>query len=238
MNEDKILFSIVIPAYNEEKMLPACLSALKNQAGNFNYEIIVVDNDSTDQTARLAREQGVKVISEPVRGVGLARKTGTEAAQGEYVLHLDADTRLPEDYLVNVLSRFENDPKLVCLGGQFCFYDAPWWKNFLRVFVLHSLRLFAVTIFRSKLGPMGNNMIFKKEAYDKTTGFDPELRFCEDADLVRKLSRFGQVKLDFGLKSQASARRYKLNFDFLFQLLNLTWFCFFGRPLKNELKKI
>ena len=80
---------------------------------------------------------------------------------------------------------------------------------------------------------MGNNMIFKKEAYDKTTGFDPELRFCEDADLVRKLSRFGQVKLDFGLKSQASARRYKLNFDFLFQLLNLTWFCFFGRPLKK-----
>ena len=89
-----------------------------------------MDNDSTDQTARLAREQGVKVISEPVRGVGRARKTGTEAAQGEYVLHLDADTRLPEDYLVNVLSRFENDPKLVCLGGQFCFYDAPWWKNF------------------------------------------------------------------------------------------------------------
>lgn len=238
IDNDKILFSLVVPAYNEEKMLPACLASLRKQAGNFSYEIIVVDNDSTDRTGEVAKSHGIMIINESQRGAGNARRTGTEAAQGEYVLHLDADTRLPEDYLVNVLSRFENDPKLVCLGGQFCFYDAPRWKNILRVPVYYFLWIFVVIICRIKIGPMGNNMTFKKEIYDKTSGFDPELRFCEDADLARKLSCFGKVKLDMSLKCYVSARRYKINFNILFQLLNLMWFCFLGRPLKNEFKKI
>lgn len=238
MDKNDILFSIVIPAYNEEKMIGGCLESVKKQRVDFSYEIIVVDNNSTDRTAEVARLAGVRVVSETVRGVGRARKTGTEAAQGEYVLHLDADTRLPEDYLINALSKFKKDPNLTCLGGQFYFYDASWWKSVLRFFILYSLKFFAVALFRSKFGPMGNNMSFKKEDYNKTSGFNPALNFCEDADLAKKLSRLGRVKMDMGLKSYVSVRRYRLDLNFLFQLLNLTWFCFFGRPLKNKFEEI
>src|SRR3989338_2156551 len=123
-----MLFSIIIPAYNEEKVIVACIEAAKKQRGDFDYEIIVVDNASTDNTKMVAEKFGVKVLSEGRPGVGRARRTGTEAARGELILQIDADTRLPEDYLTQVWERFQKNSRLVCLGGQIYFYNARY-KN-------------------------------------------------------------------------------------------------------------
>lgn len=205
------LFSIIIPAYNEADYLAGCLQSIQSQAVDFSYEIIVVDNGSTDNTAQLARQFGVQVVSEPKLGVGRARRTGTALARGKYILHLDADTRLPADYLANVLRQFEQNQKLACLGGQFLFYDAPKWKNILRFGLLPLYVFLARLISWGKLGVIGNNMSFKKELYDQTNGFDPKLKFAEDGDLCRQLSAFGQIKVDSRLRCYASVRRFKVN---------------------------
>lgn len=208
---DQPLFSIVIPAYNEADYLADCLQSIQSQVGGFTYEVIVVDNGSTDNTAQLAWQFGVQVVHEPKLGVGRARRTGTALAQGKYILHLDADTRLPPDYLANVLRQFEQNQKLACLGGQFLFYDAPWWKDILRFFLFPLYVFLARLVSLGKLGVIGNNMSFKKELYDKTSGFNPELKFAEDGDLCRQLSAFGQVKIDGHLRCYASVRRFKIN---------------------------
>ena len=235
MQQDKILFSIVIPAYNEENTLPMCVEALRKLKADFEYEIIAVDNNSKDNTFQVAEQLGIKAIKEKRQGVSWARKTGTEAAQGEYILHIDADTRLPQNYLNEVIKRFQKNPKLVCLGGQFYYYDAPWWKNILRIYVHWNLYLFALIISRGKIGPMANNMTFKKSVYDQTDGFNTYFRFGEDIDLTKRMSKFGKIKLDMSLKCRVSVRRHKLGWKLMVYWINFYSMCLVGKPFKNAL---
>lgn len=229
-----MLWSVIIPARDEEKFLPACVESIKRQAGGFSIEIIVVDNGSTDKTIEIAENRGARVISEPRRGVGRARKIGTGAASGEWVVNLDADSRLPEDYFLRAKKIFEREPCLICLGGRVVFYDAPWWMDILRFLSHRALYYYARLVSGRRVGPMGNNMIFRKSDYQKTAGFDADLRFGEDSDICRKLSRFGKVKIDFDLKCLVSSRRYRWNQKPITQFRNFLAVCR-GLPVKNEL---
>ncbi|EKE07503.1 MAG: glycosyl transferase family protein [uncultured bacterium] len=236
VENEKMLFSIVIPAYNEEKHIKFCLDCAKKLHSDFPYEIIVVDNNSSDNTSKVAKDNGADVvIVEKKQGVGAARRAGTAFAKGVYVLHIDADTHLPENYLLEVLKRFEKNPELVCVGGQMYFYDAPFWKDILRVFIHHFLWFFTVIVSRKSQGPMGNNMTFINSVYKETSGFDENLRFGEDMDLSKKLSDFGQVKLDMTLKCPVSSRRFKINknlFDYSLDFFSMSTK---GTPRKNVL---
>lgn len=89
--------SIIIPAYNEEKLLPATLRSIREALGGFpeagwDAEIVVCDNNSTDRTAELAREAGAKVVFEPVNQIGRARNTGAISAAGDWLVFVDADS--------------------------------------------------------------------------------------------------------------------------------------------------
>lgn len=229
-----MLWSVVIPACNEEKVLSDCIDSVKKQQGFFDTEIIVVDNGSTDETEEIAGKHGAIVISEPRHGVGQARKTGAEAATGEFVVNLDADSRLPEDYFSRVRKIFEREQNLICLGGQIFFYDAPWWLNVLRFLSHRLLYYYARAVSGGRVGPLGNNMIFRKSDYQKTAGFNADLRFGEDSDICRKLSKLGKVKIDFDLKCLASSRRYRWNQKPVTQFRNFLAVCR-GLPVKNDL---
>ena len=89
--------SIVIPAYNEERLLPATLESVRKACEAFSgrgwdWEIVVCDNNSSDRTALLAREGGAHVVFEPVNQIGRARDTGARAAKGEWLIFIDADS--------------------------------------------------------------------------------------------------------------------------------------------------
>ena len=204
--------SVVIPAYNEQRYIKHCVESVKKQASSFAYEIIVVDNNSTDNTVITAQKTGVKVIKETRQGVGVARRAGTEQACGKYIIHLDADSIVSTNFFEQVVGFFAKDDKLACIGGQYVFYDAPWWKNLLRIplfyILLYSARLFSL----GRIGPMGGCMAFRKNTYNKTNGFDASLKFGEDSDLCRQLSRFGKIKVYPKLKCFVSSRRFKINF--------------------------
>ncbi len=231
----KILFSIVIPAYNEEKMIASCIQHAQKQVCDFEYEIIVVDNNSTDNTSRIAQDFGVRVIEEQTQGVGAARQMGTKEAQGIYITHIDADTHVPQDYLSDVYKRFQKNPQLSCLGGQMYYYDAPVWKNFLRFFVHWGLWFFARVVSFGRVGPMGNNMTFKKDIYNKTTGFDRDLKYGEDMNLCRKLSVYGNIKLDMSLHVYVSVRRFRLNKQLFIYGLNFFKMCLIQKIHTNDL---
>ncbi len=227
-------FSVVIPARNEEKVIARCLDSVEKQQGDFIFEVIVVNNGSSDKTKEISESYGVSVINETKDGVGMARKIGTEAANGEFIINMDADSCLPADYFSRVINIFKREPDLVCLGGQVFFYDAPWWLDILRFLSHRALYYYARVVSGGRVGPLGNNMVFRKSDYKKTAGFNADLKFGEDADINRKLSKFGKVKIDFDLKCFASSRRYHWKQKPFTQIINFLAVCR-GLPLKNEL---
>ena len=94
------MISIVIPARNEEKLLPDSLRSLKDQDYQGEYEIILADNGSTDATAAIAGEFGVRVVDcHEIKSVFYARQIGADAARGDIIAQADADTIYPRDWL-------------------------------------------------------------------------------------------------------------------------------------------
>ncbi len=110
--------SIIIPAYNEEQGLPRVLAALADWSRR-GAEIIVVDDGSTDRTAALAREAGVRVISHRVnKGYGASLKTGIRAAQGQVIVTLDSDGQHDPDDIERLLQELKENDMVVGMRGR------------------------------------------------------------------------------------------------------------------------
>ena len=110
--------AVIIPAYNEGKYLASCLSSLKGQDYRGNYEIIVVDNGSTDGTAEIARSFGARLISCPQKGVVLARQKGASQTEADIIVQTDADSVLPKNWLSSIASNFKNNRNIVALDRK------------------------------------------------------------------------------------------------------------------------
>ncbi|BDV31229.1 glycosyltransferase family 2 protein [Microbacterium terricola] len=113
--------SVVIPSYNDAAMLRSCLDALAVQTRAVD-EIVVVDNGSTDATAAVARAAGARVVTESIRGVLPATAAGFDAARGDLLARLDADSVPPPDWAARVVAAFEDDRGLDALSGPGAFY--------------------------------------------------------------------------------------------------------------------
>lgn len=113
---------VVIPAYNEEAYLPACLSALKRQTVPIHP--IVVDNNSTDKTANIASQLGATVIREERQGIGRAKKTGLLATTSPLVLMTDADTITPPHWAEILTSALPSPDQLAVVYSPALFHDA------------------------------------------------------------------------------------------------------------------
>ena len=102
-----VKYSVVIPCFNEENYLKRTIKSLQSQDYKGNFEIIVVDNNSTDNTAIIAKRLGVRVISEKNPGVCFARQKGTLSASGSIVISTDADTVFKKNWLSKIDKKFE-----------------------------------------------------------------------------------------------------------------------------------
>jgi len=115
--------SVVIPSLNDAVMLAVCLDALSRQTRGAD-EIVVVDNGSTDATADVARAAGARVVDQPLRGIFPATAAGFDAATGDLLARLDADSVPPQDWIERVVARFEAEPDLAALSGPGDFYGS------------------------------------------------------------------------------------------------------------------
>lgn len=119
--------SVVIPAYNEEKLLPRCLghvrAAFHAAGGGTAAEVIVVDNNSTDRTAAVARTAGARVVFEPVNQISRARNAGGRAEGGDWLLFIDADSFLSAGTLADLLRCLRRGR---CAGGGCLIGLEPW----------------------------------------------------------------------------------------------------------------
>jgi glycosyltransferase involved in cell wall biosynthesis len=207
----QLTLSLVVPAYNEERLLGDCLRAattdVRATCARGRFEIIVVDNASTDRTAEVAAGfPGVRVVREPVKGLTRARQRGLEAACGAIVAYIDADTRMPAGWLGRVLDLFESRADVVCVSGPYVYYDltkreATMVRAFWRLLAQPTYRL-------TRYMAVGGNFAASREALRRIGGFDALIAFYgEDTDIARRLAQVGKVVFDMGLVMQTSARR-------------------------------
>ena len=192
---------MVIPALNEEKYLGKTLESLQKQDFK-NFEIIVVDNGSTDKTAQIAKSLGAKVIFEPKKGVPFARQAGFKKAKGEIIATTDADTILPQNWLSKIHQTFLKNPQAVAVTGFFDFYDS---SIIFRILFLLLSRLY----FLGSNSFSGTNIAIKKEAFEKIGGFNFNYLVGEDTDICRRLKKIGRVIRLHSPLVKTSGRRYQ-----------------------------
>ncbi|MGB9598505.1 MAG: glycosyltransferase, partial [Minisyncoccales bacterium] len=197
-----ILISVVIPAYNEERNIGQCLAALKKQDfPSKNYEIIVVDNNSTDKTAQIARKMRAKVVFEKTQGYVFALRRGCSQAKGEIIAITDADTLVSKDWLKKIYQAYQKNPQVVCLGGRAIY------KPKVPLAVLMEL-LFALGGWILKLFP-GFNLSIKRDVYQKIGGFREEVNFDTDVDLCLRARREGKMLFLWNNPVVTSSRRFR-----------------------------
>jgi glycosyltransferase involved in cell wall biosynthesis len=185
VNEAAPDYSIVVPAYNEEALLPATLSALAEamRESALTGEVVVCDNNSTDATAALARAAGATVVNEPVNHISRARNAGALAARGRYLVFVDADTLVPPALLARALAALASGE--VCGGGATIhMHPMPTGVG---------ARLLALwNAFSRRVRLAAGSFIFvRRDAFDAVGGFSLKVYASEELWLSRAVKRWG-----------------------------------------------
>lgn len=181
-------YSIIIPAYNESKWLPETLKIIHQAMGTIPLqgEIIVTDNNSTDNTAELAQQLNAKVVFEPVNQISRARNAGARVAVGKYLVFVDADTHINPELLKPALGNLQSGR--CCGGGAVVTFDhdvTPWQARGLAVWTWISTRL--------KLGA-GSFLYCTKEDFETIGGFSEAVYASEEIWFSRNIKRLKSNK--------------------------------------------
>ena len=200
--------SLIIPAYNEEGYLPACLDAVMQHAAGKVKEIIVVDNNSTDGTKQIVeRYPAVTYVFEPRKGITRARQCGFCAASGDVIAYVDADTRPPAGWVEQIGHQFGTNETLACLSGPYSFYDLSGLSNWIStVWFVAARPIYKLT------GHMmvGGNFAIRRDVLEKMGGFDSTIEFYgEDVDIGKRASKHGKVLFSPRFVMPTSGRRMK-----------------------------
>lgn len=208
----KPLLSIIIPALNEQTTLPACLTSLLAQDyPPSKYEIIVVDNASTDNTAQVAKAFAVKVVSEPIRSVVHARRTGVLHSQGKIIVTADADTLYPPDWLKKISVHFTHNTSLIALCGWVDYAGMPVWFNLLNN-LNRSINSLCFRLTGNLVWVFAANLAFKKAALQKIGGYPLHLPELGDQQyLFSRFKRLGDLSFLPSLTCLTSPRKHRGN---------------------------
>ncbi|VVB67918.1 Glycosyltransferase AglE [Candidatus Norongarragalina meridionalis] len=197
--------SVVIPTYNEEKRIAACIRSLKNQTLK-PYEIIVADDESPDKTAAIAKKLGARVIKVSKRRIAAGRQAGAKAARGEIIACTDGDAVLDKNWLRKLCAPF-SDSRVVSTHGSVFLTDGNAFDRALCEFFLNPY--FAATNALGLPSGAGSSMAIRASALKKIGGFDETLVTGEDVDVQRKVRKLGRTVFVGDAIAYVSARRIK-----------------------------
>lgn len=235
------MLSIIVPTLNEEKVIETTLKSIKGLSV-VDYELIVSDGASRDNTVKIAQAHAHKVVvhsSRSRQNIAQGRNAGAAAARGDFLVFIDADVTIPQinDFFSRALDLFANDPQLVGL------------TVFLKVLPQHvtlSDRLFFGLV--NRFNQFSNNVLhlgvaagefqmIKSGAFARAGGYNHKLVVGEDNDLFARLGKIGRTKVATGLHVYHTSRRaHNVGWP---QLLFLWWFNLFfvkifGRSFSKE----
>ena len=181
-------WSVVVPAFDEEALLPATLATLRGAMPAVPHpgEIVVCDNNSRDRTAEVARAAGATVVFEPVNQIARARNTGARAARGEWLVFVDADTAVTPALLRDAVDALSSGR--ACGGGTRVRFDGPQgrfpralaavWDRVSKAFQLAA----------------GSFVFARRDAFDAVGGFPESVYAGEEVLLSLRLKKWGRAR--------------------------------------------
>ncbi|HEY2329393.1 MAG TPA: glycosyltransferase [Verrucomicrobiae bacterium] len=203
--------SVIVPAFNEEKLLAASLTEIKSAAAAFaargwEFELVVCDNNSTDRTAEIARAAGAKVVFEPVNQIARARNAGASVATGDWLVFVDADSHPGEKLFADVAREIAAGKTLA--GGVTIRLDE-------KLFVAGLITQFWNYSSRVTRLMAGSFIFVEAAAFRQVGGFSHEFYAAEELDLslrLKKLARATHRKIIILHRHpiKTSARKMKL----------------------------
>ncbi|WP_440890030.1 glycosyltransferase family 2 protein [Vibrio sp. WZ-1] len=229
--------SVVIITLNEEKRIGRLLEDLTQQTHQ-NFEVIVVDSNSEDSTREVAQAYEnslpkLTVCHMEARGVSLGRNTGAELAKYERILFLDADVRLPRDFLSRAMSKLE-DAKLEVAGVYMGSKGLPMAHKL--AYGMFNAGLFITQyVFPTAVGAC---IFSTKRAHKEINGFDESITLCEDCDYVKRASktwRFRFLPMTFEFDPRRLEQDGFMKMGITYFKANVHRF-FFGEMRNNEME--
>lgn len=195
--------SVVIPAFNEEKLLGATLMAVNAARGafadaGFTSEVVVCDNNSTDRTGEIARAAGATVVFEPVNQIARARNAGAAGAGGDWLVFVDADSQPSRELFAEVAEVIRSGQHLAG-GCTLRLDDAPWWTGF---FVQGW-----TAVSRLRHWAAGSFVFVEAAAFRAVGGFNQALYATEEIDLSVRLNALARAR---GLRRMRILTRHPL----------------------------
>jgi glycosyltransferase involved in cell wall biosynthesis len=183
-----VKISIIVPAFNEERLLPATLRSIRSTTAAFDArgwmsELIVCDNNSTDRTAEIARKEGARVVFEPFNQIARARNAGAAHASGDWLVFVDADSQPSRELFEDVAAEIEAGRCLA--GGSTVAFDTD--RLAARFFVT-----FWNALSRLCSWGAGSFVFCEAFAFREIGGFSQRLYAGEEIDLFRRLKRLAR----------------------------------------------
>jgi glycosyltransferase involved in cell wall biosynthesis len=182
------MLSFIVPAYNEEWELPSTIRAIQRaiaESGMAEYELIVVDDGSVDGTAQIAREASAKLVSINRRHIAASRNAGGQAAAGEVLFFVDADTRIKGKHVTDALAALRAGYS----GGsaRLTTDEIPRWGRIL-------MKIFSTIYFANKLGA-GAFLFTTRANFQEVGGFDEQYFVGEEIYFTQALKKLGRFKI-------------------------------------------
>ena len=176
--------SVVIPAHNEQRYLPACIDSIKRAAGSIHcgVEIVVVASRCTDATAEVAAASGAIVVRDDSRNIATVRNAGIRASTGEIVVTIDADSLMHHDALGEVERHLAT--------GRYVGGGASFVPERRSIGIDTTIAMVRLSMLITGLG--GAMYWFRRNDFDAIGGFDERLTIAEDLDFARRLREFGR----------------------------------------------
>lgn len=195
------MISIIIPAYNEEKYLPNLLECIKRQTYR-NYEIIVADADSTDNTRLIAQKYGCRVVNGGLPAA--SRNSGAGHAKGSILLFMDADVEIERNFLKQAICEFAERK----LDAAAC-YITPSGSRMIDVIFFHLYNSWTFMFQLVYPQATAHGIFCSKKLHKKINGFDETIRITEDADYVNRCSKSARFRMLRKPRAVASVRRFE-----------------------------
>ncbi|MCX7797073.1 MAG: glycosyltransferase [Melioribacter sp.] len=200
----KPFVSVIVCTYNREKYLPLALNSLINQTVDKDiYEVIIVNNNSTDNTEAIAqefietnKELNVKYVIEFQKGLSAARNRGIKESDGEIIIFIDDDAEVTPNYIEEAIKFFEEYPKVDAMGGKIIpkyedNQEPKWMSIFLWGLVTKSDWGDKIRKYPYSKYPPGCSMSFRKKVFDEIGLFNTDLTLrCDDKYIFKQMDYF------------------------------------------------
>jgi glycosyltransferase involved in cell wall biosynthesis len=230
------LVSVIVPARNEAKLLPKCLSSLSHQRTQVSYEVIIVDTNSEDETPAIGRSFGARVVNEPRKGKVYAFCTGAEAARGDILCFAEADCILPANWIQTITDYLEQHPEVVAISGIYTFHSSTPVLNLLAP-IVHGVAQWGYYLLYGSFSLRGSNFAIRKSAYEAVGGFSENYFELYDVELGRRVAKIGLIHHVPAMEIKTSDRRFRgriLRFIFEF-ITSFVRNILLKRPLQSQI---